>query len=342
VAVIAGMLAQGGDDDLLIARVVSALVKAGFRRATARAAAGVTIRTRALSYPGTRTPAGPGSVANDRREPAYDAWFVANSARRIAERVNAGKDPEDAIRPERTYVDQRERARRARRDAADKVDAATKTPGNLVVNGRTVLGWAAHGDDKTTWECVAADGHWFYADRPPVIGYPGTDALAVTIQASAALARIVLLVSDAPFDAPVEVPSVDAATYATRDYVASYVAAHAPSAPLPYVGPTPPADPTLPWIDTGSVFTTDIRTSLNTINVVQSGTVTVTLGATPNEGSLLVVRNRGGTTPQLRSRSPRGPLSVGWRSHRTRPAATPTPRTCPRSLNGSTGPHPRS
>jgi hypothetical protein len=159
VAVIAGMLAQGGDDDLLIARVVSALVKAGFRRATARAAAGVTIRTRALSYPGTRTPAGPGSVANDRREPAYDAWFVANSARRIAERVNAGKE--------------RERARRARRDAADKVDAATKTPGNLVVNGRTVLGWAAHGDDKTTWECVAADGHWFYADRPPVIGYPG-------------------------------------------------------------------------------------------------------------------------------------------------------------------------
>jgi hypothetical protein len=173
VAGIVGMLANGGDDELLIARVVSALVKAGFRRATARAAAGVTIRTRALSYPGTRTPVGLGSVANDRREPAYDAWFVANSARRIAERVNAGKDPEDAIRPERTYVDQRERARRARRDAADKVDAATKTPGNLVVNGRTVLGWAAHGDDKTTWECVAADGHWFYADRPPVIGYPG-------------------------------------------------------------------------------------------------------------------------------------------------------------------------
>lgn len=157
------------------------------------------------------------------------------------------------------------------------------------------------------------DGHEFVYTPDMVItdnrDTPVTDALAVTIQASAALARIVLLVSDAPFDAPVEAPSVDAATYATRDYVASYVAAHAPSAPLPYVGPTPPADPTLPWIDTGSVFTTDIRTSLNTINVVQSGTVTVTLGATPNEGSLLVVRNRGGTTPQLTP----GTLDVGSR-----------------------------
>lgn len=157
------------------------------------------------------------------------------------------------------------------------------------------------------------DGHEFIYTPDMVItdnrDTAVTDALAVTIQASATSARITLLVSDAPFDAPVEAPSVDAATYATRDYVAQYVAAHAPSAPLPYVGATPPSDPTLPWIDTGSVFTTDIRTSLNTINVVQSGTVTVTLGATPNDGSLLVARNRGGTTPQLTP----GTLDVGSR-----------------------------
>lgn len=110
---------------------------------------------------------------NAEADPVYRAWFILNTARRIMQRRRLGKEWTDAIRPERTYLEQHERARRARFAAAAAVDAEASKPGTLEVNGRRVLVWRAHDDDKTTWECVAADGRWFYADRPPIIGYPG-------------------------------------------------------------------------------------------------------------------------------------------------------------------------
>jgi hypothetical protein len=102
----------------------------------------------------------------------YDAWFLLNSARRMQERRRLGKPPVEVVKPERQYLEQRERARAKRRAAAEAVDNAV-TPRSVKVNNRPVLMWRAHPDDKTTWECVAADGHWFYADKPPFIGYPG-------------------------------------------------------------------------------------------------------------------------------------------------------------------------
>jgi hypothetical protein len=62
------------------------------------------------------------------------------------------------------------------------------------------------------------------------------------------------------------------------------------------IGPTPPADTAKLWIDTSSVFSADIRTRRDLINITTAGTVTITLGATPKPDSELIWRTRTGTT----------------------------------------------
>lgn len=61
------------------------------------------------------------------------------------------------------------------------------------MDGRQVLAWKAHTDDKVTPECRAADGCWFYVDTPPVIGYPGMPhggtCRCVPVPASTAMLR---------------------------------------------------------------------------------------------------------------------------------------------------------
>jgi len=174
-AVAAGGVAVGTAAGILagaaLARLLRLMVEWGYDRRAARAAVRVTLTVRRAYtvLPGDG-PATRGAMA---REPVYDAWFLLNTARRVQERMAAGKNAEDAIRPERQYVEQRERARVERRKAAETVDAEARQPGQLRVDGRVVLAWRAHNDDRTTWECVAADGRWFYADTPPLIGYPG-------------------------------------------------------------------------------------------------------------------------------------------------------------------------
>jgi hypothetical protein len=62
------------------------------------------------------------------------------------------------------------------------------------------------------------------------------------------------------------------------------------------IGPTPPSDTALVWVDTGSVFSADVRTRRDLINITSAGTVTVTLGATPKPDSDLIWRTRAGAT----------------------------------------------
>jgi hypothetical protein len=62
------------------------------------------------------------------------------------------------------------------------------------------------------------------------------------------------------------------------------------------VSPTAPTDTALVWVDTGSVFSADVRTRRDLVNITSAGTVTVTLGATPKVDSDLIWRTRAGAT----------------------------------------------
>jgi hypothetical protein len=58
----------------------------------------------------------------------------------------------------------------------------------------------------------------------------------------------------------------------------------------------PPADTARVWVDTGSVFSADVRTRRDLVNITSAGTVTITLGATPKPDSDLIWRTRAGAT----------------------------------------------
>lgn len=170
----AGVAAGGA----LVAAVLALLAPWGYDARAVRAAITLT-DVRRFAHPGDPSTGGrhpsPAVAGTRRAEPVFSAWFILNAARRIGQRLRLGRSLEDAIRPERRFLEQREKARKARLEAARKVDelAGNRDPGHLTVNGRRVLVWKAFTDDKVTPECRAADGRWFYADRPPIIGYPG-------------------------------------------------------------------------------------------------------------------------------------------------------------------------
>jgi len=54
----------------------------------------------------------------------------------------------------------------------NRTRAGARTDDAIMRHG-TLLGWHAVRDAKTSRECLAADRHNFYADRMPLIGYPG-------------------------------------------------------------------------------------------------------------------------------------------------------------------------
>lgn len=65
------------------------------------------------------------------------------------------------------------------------------------------------------------------------------------------------------------------------------------------VSPTQPTDTAQVWVDTSSVFSTDIRTRRDLVNITSAGTVTITLGATPRANSEIIWRTRAGATTLL-------------------------------------------
>lgn len=73
----------------------------------------------------------------------------------------------DGVTRERRYFGMHRDAIWSRAKAAMAVDMAVLQYGLL-------LGWHTHRDDRTTPDCLAADGKNFRADSMPLIGFPGT------------------------------------------------------------------------------------------------------------------------------------------------------------------------
>lgn len=111
-------------------------------------------------------PPGPAEIAAAGQALEWRARFLIASARRIDDRSTRGLSAADAVAAERGFMQMHITAQRRRVEAAQAVDAAAGLYGRE-------LGWYANGDERTTAECRWADGRNFYADRPPVFGYPG-------------------------------------------------------------------------------------------------------------------------------------------------------------------------
>ncbi len=171
-----------------------------YRRPTVVWAAKTLVRVHVNRGAGTGAPraaAGPAVRATEDAAATFAGWFLEAATDRLEKAQAAGVDPETAQAREARYLEQHLDAQRRRRAAAARVDAEAAKPGQgrmvtpgtgprnddggtpgdpdgtLEARGRVILGWKAHTDDKVTPECRAADGAWFYADRPPIIGYPG-------------------------------------------------------------------------------------------------------------------------------------------------------------------------
>ncbi len=102
------------------------------------------------------------------------AQFAVASARRLRDAVISGRSHgigaaralATQLAAERRYFGQHRTAIWAREQAAARIDSASMAYGLL-------LGWNTVLTPSTTAECKAADRHNFWADRMPVIGWPG-------------------------------------------------------------------------------------------------------------------------------------------------------------------------
>lgn len=103
----------------------------------------------------------------------YRAAYVANAADRLQRSLNAGATQQEALRREKVYYLQHEKARRGRLDSAAQV----QTAGNLFgqKDGRgTLVGWYLNPLLNNEVECRTANGHNFYVEEGTVIGLPGS------------------------------------------------------------------------------------------------------------------------------------------------------------------------
>lgn len=96
----------------------------------------------------------------------FRAAYVINASRRIEQSVADGATLGEALNKELPYFTAHEAARDERLGAAAKVGIAAQLHGPL-------LGWYLDPLLNNDPECIAADGHNFYADEGTVIGLPG-------------------------------------------------------------------------------------------------------------------------------------------------------------------------
>lgn len=154
----------------------------GYDRNTIRYALRVVTRVVRVAGPVVSPVGGPATDATRRREHVFAAWFLERSAERVRKAYAVSEEAGEAAEArEERYIDQHLDAQDRRLVAAERVDAETAKRDNVtdgpdedgMGRGRVILKWRAHPDDRVTPECRAADGAWFYADTPPIIGYPG-------------------------------------------------------------------------------------------------------------------------------------------------------------------------
>lgn len=102
----------------------------------------------------------------------YRAAYIANSAKRITDRLRSGDRLGDVISDERRYFHQHEDARKARLDAAAQVQTVARLFGLPDERG-TLVGWYIDPSKQNESECLEANGNNFYAEEGTFIGLPG-------------------------------------------------------------------------------------------------------------------------------------------------------------------------
>lgn len=189
-----GMLASAGAGAsvgplLLTPKVLAMLTRLflrfGLRREAVRWGLRVVTRVvRTSPPPQGPTPPGPAELATRRAERMFVAWFLERTTARVDKAYADGAEDGAPEQREDRFLEQHLTAQDRRYEAARRTDVEAAKRDQVVSMtdatdddnpgmARVILKWRAHPDDKVTPECRAADGAWFYADTPPIIGYPG-------------------------------------------------------------------------------------------------------------------------------------------------------------------------
>lgn len=172
------------DDDHLVAAVAGILIVGAGLSITAAGIARVTrlpldAVTGALTAVGADTVpmARPGLsqtavTATKAANRMFRAAFVLNASRRISSGMKQGQDLKTLIGKERANWALHRKANARRIIVAKGVDLVGTSMGLPTPNGH-LIGWYATVDGRTDGTCLAANGTNFYAEVPPMIGYPG-------------------------------------------------------------------------------------------------------------------------------------------------------------------------
>jgi hypothetical protein len=108
-----------------------------------------------------------------RHDVFFRAAYIANAAWRIHKRVRQGESIAEAIADEGRFFAMHEQARKGRLRAAEQVATAAEFFGIPEEDG-TLVGWYLNPLLNNEAECIAANGHNFYAEHGTVIGLPGS------------------------------------------------------------------------------------------------------------------------------------------------------------------------
>lgn len=105
-------------------------------------------------------------------ELARRAAYICNAAFRMQRELDSGVSPAEALKHEQRNFALHEQARRGRLDAEAQVQVAADFFGQREHDG-TLVGWYLNPLLNNEAECIAANGHNFYAEKGTVIGLPG-------------------------------------------------------------------------------------------------------------------------------------------------------------------------
>lgn len=115
-----------------------------------------------------------GAVRDARDQEVYfRAGYLANAAKRMQAQMDDGATQQEALKREAPYYRQHEQARRSRLDSAAEVQRVANDVGIPDEHG-TLCGWYLNPLLNNEAECIAANGHNFYAEDGTVIGLPGS------------------------------------------------------------------------------------------------------------------------------------------------------------------------
>jgi hypothetical protein len=117
-----------------------------------------------------------GRIERD-REALYRGAYLLKASERVQAAVNDGKPLRQALNEESRFYNAHEAARRARLDSVTETQRAASTSGTPMKDSRgasrTLVGWYRDPAKQNDPECLAADGHNFYAEEGTIIGFPG-------------------------------------------------------------------------------------------------------------------------------------------------------------------------